>query len=104
MTLSDGVKPSEIKFAELDYAHEARASYQLFVAARKAGAIPGRVRFQVSLPTPVAVMATFIAPLDFLAVEKGCSNGMLKEVDEICVAVPHRDLSIQWDFCQEMLT
>ena len=104
ITLADGVKPSEVKFGELGYAHEARASYQLFLEARKAGHIPSGVRFQVSLPTPAAVISTFVAPRDFLAVEKAYDKAMLREVDEICAAVPHKDLCIQWDVCQEMLT
>jgi methionine synthase II (cobalamin-independent) len=28
---------------------------------------------------------------------------MIREVERICAAIPHRDLSIQWDFCHEML-
>lgn len=104
MIIADGVRPSEIKFGELGYAHEARASYQLFLEARKAGHVPRGVRFQVSLPTPTAVISTFVAARDFLAVEKAYHKAMLREVDEICAAVPHKDLCIQWDVCQEMLT
>ena len=104
MVLAEGVKPSAVKFGELGYAHEARASYQLFCEARKAGDIPKGVRFQVSLPTPSAVISTFVAPRDFRVVEKPYEKAMLREVAEICRAVPHRDLCIQWDVCQEMLT
>ena len=103
MILAKGVKPGEVKFSELGYAHEARASYQLFREARKAGDIPKGVRFQVSLPTPAAVISTFIAPRDFQAVEKPYEKAMLREVEEICATIPHKDLCIQWDVCQEML-
>jgi methionine synthase II (cobalamin-independent) len=104
MILAEGVKPREVSFSELGYAHEARASYQLFREARKSGDIPKGVRFQVSLPAPSAVISTFIAPQDFLAVEKPYERAMLREVEEICAAIPHKELCIQWDVCQEMLT
>lgn len=103
MVIADGVKSNEIKFDELGYAHEARASYQLFLEARKARTIPKNIRFQVSLPTPAAVVSTFIAPGAFRAVEKAYEKAMLREVNEICAAIPHDDLCIQWDICQEML-
>ncbi len=104
MVLADGVKPGEVNFGELGYAHEARASYQLFREARKAGHVPKGVRFQVSLPTPAAVISTFIASRDFRAVEKPYEKAMLREVEEIFRTVSHKDLCIQWDVCQEMLT
>ena len=34
LTLADGVKPQDVRFGELGYAREARASYLAFVAAR----------------------------------------------------------------------
>src|SRR5579862_5074508 len=52
--LAEDAKPGEIRFRELGYAREARASYQDFLAARKSGQLPAGVRFQVSLPTPFA--------------------------------------------------
>src|SRR5919205_2746451 len=64
LKLADGVKPEEIHFGELGYAREARASYQDFLAARSAGQIPPTVRFQVSLPTPWAVIMPFCVQPD----------------------------------------
>ena len=40
----------------LGYAEAAEASYREFVRLREAGTIPAQVRFQVSLPTPYAVV------------------------------------------------
>ena len=40
LTLAEGVAPSEVRFGELGYAREARASYLDFVAAREAGTLP----------------------------------------------------------------
>lgn len=59
MKLADGVNPEQIHFGELGYAREARPSYQDLLAARVAGHIPATMRFQVSLPTPLAVVMLF---------------------------------------------
>jgi hypothetical protein len=59
LKLADGVSPAQIHFGELGYAREARTSYQDFLTARESGQIPAGVRFQVSLPTPWAVVMPF---------------------------------------------
>jgi hypothetical protein len=61
LMLAENAAPAEIRFGELGYAREARISYQDFLAARERGELPGDVRFQVSLPTPLAVINPFIA-------------------------------------------
>jgi hypothetical protein len=50
------VKPGEtVKFGSLGYAAAAIRSYEDFKRARSEGKIPTGTRFQVSLPTPIAV-------------------------------------------------
>jgi hypothetical protein len=61
------------------------------------------VRFQVSLPTPWAIVSSFIELADVEAVFPAYEQAMLREVERICKAIPHRDLAIQWDVCLEML-
>src|SRR5215831_14298692 len=56
LKLKDGVEPAAVHFGELGYAREARASYEDFRSAREASTLPRDVRFQVSLPTPYAVI------------------------------------------------
>jgi len=56
LKLADGANPEDIHFGELGYAREARPSYEDFLTARSAGQLPAGVRFQVSLPTPWAVV------------------------------------------------
>jgi hypothetical protein len=92
-----------IHFGELGYAREARISYQDLLAARERGQLPADVRFQVSLPTPLAVIIPFISPRDAPRIEGPYEMAMLREVETICRAIPHRDLCIQWDVCIEML-
>jgi hypothetical protein len=103
LMLAEGTDASEIRFGELGYAREARISYQDFVSARERGELPSDVRFQVSLPTPLAVINPFCVMRDSPAIERPYQSAMLREVDAVCRAIPHRDLCIQWDICIEML-
>jgi hypothetical protein len=103
LKLADGARPEEIHFGELGYAREARPSYEDFLAARKAKLIPAGVRFQVSLPTPWAVVMPFCRQPDAQQVLPAYERAMLKEVARICKAIPPHDLAIQWDVCLEML-
>jgi hypothetical protein len=103
LKLAEGVSPDHIHFGELGYAREARPSYEDFVAARRAGHIPSNVRFQVSLPTPWAVVMPFCRQPDAQHVLPAYEQAMLREVQRICDAIPHLDLAIQWDVCVEML-
>lgn len=103
LQLAEGIAPGDIRFPELGYAREARASYQDFLAARQKRHLPPGVRFQVCLPTPLAVILPFCAPKDAPAIEPAYEGAMLREVESICQAIPHRDLCIQWDICIEMV-
>jgi hypothetical protein len=103
LKLVEGVRPEEIHFGELGYAREARPSYEDFVAARRSGQLPPSVRFQISLPTPWAVVMPFCQQPDAQQIYPAYEQAMLREVDRICKAIPHQDLAIQWDVCIEML-
>ncbi len=101
--VADGVKPGEIRFGELNYAREARASYEDFQRARKKGEVPAGVRFQVCLPTPFAVVSPFCTREAGPVIEPAYEAAMLREVAAICAEIPHGDLAIQWDVCIEMV-
>jgi hypothetical protein len=101
--LTDGVSAGDVRFGELGYAREARASYVDFCRARERGELPPGVRFQVSLPTPFAVISPFCAPEARAVVEPAYEQAMLREVEAITAEIPHRDLAIQWDVCIEMV-
>lgn len=103
LKLAEGVKAADIHFGELGYAREARASYQDFLAAREAGQLPDSVRFQVSVPTPWAVVMPFCIQPDGTEVYPAYEAAMLEEIDRLCRAIPHEDLAIQWDVCVEMV-
>jgi hypothetical protein len=103
LRLASGVAPIDVHFGELGYYREARTSYQDFLSARDGGQFPPSVRFQVSLPTPWAVVSSFIDRADVQVVFPAYEQAMLREVARICEAIPHRDLAVQWDVCIEML-
>jgi len=99
LTLAEGVKPADVRFGELGYAREARASHLDFTAARERGELPKDVRFQVSLPTPFAVVSSVVVADALAAVEAAYEKAMVAEVAMLCRHIPHRDLTIQWDLC-----
>jgi hypothetical protein len=103
LCLADGVKSEDARFGELNYSREARASYLDFIAARDTGLIATGVRFQVCLPTPFAVVSSVVVPNSIGLVESAYEKAMLEEVARICRHIPHDDLCIQWDVCNEMV-
>ena len=103
MKLADDVRPEEVHFGELGYAREAIVSYMDFLKSRERGELSGGVRFQVSLPTPYAILSCFILPESIAAVEPAYEQAMIREVEKICASIPHDDLAIQWDVCMEMI-
>jgi hypothetical protein len=103
LTLAEGIAPGDVRFGELGYAREARASYLDFVAARDNGELPQSIRFQVCLPTPFAVVSSVVVAEAFEPVEKAYERAMIAEVAAVCRHIPHRDLCIQWDVCNEMV-
>jgi methionine synthase II (cobalamin-independent) len=103
LALADGVTADEIRFGELGYAREARASYLDLQTAKKRGDFPEDVRLQVCMPTPFGVIYAFGAPKDVVEIEKAYEKAMIAEVRALCDAIPHEHLCIQWDFCHEMI-
>ncbi len=103
LRLGAGARAEDVAFGELGYAREARASYQDFLAARARGQIAPTTRFQVSLPTPFAVVHAFVVPEDAPRVLPAYEAAMLRELARLATAIPQADLAIQWDVCMEML-
>ena len=99
--VADPSKP--VEFPALNYAAAAKDSYRQFVELKKAGTIAAATKFQVSLPTAVAVMSGFIVPESQALVEKPYTEALKKELVEIEKSIPHKDLAIQWDVCHEVL-
>ena len=96
-----GTSVADVRFGELGYAAAAEASYATFAALKRDGAIPSDVRFQVSLPTPLAPVQVFVVPEDFAVVAEAYAARMSAELNEILDSVPHGELAIQWDVAVE---
>lgn len=99
--ISEGAANGELIFGPLGYSDAALDSYKVFSALRTEGVIAEDCRFQVSLPTPLAPISTFVASEDQERVEVAYERRLLAEVDEIVDAIPHDDLAIQWDTAVE---
>src|SRR5262245_40517252 len=94
LALAQGMTGAEVRFGELGYAREARASYLDFLAARDKGELPNGVRFQVCLPTPFAVVSSVVVADALPAVETAYERAMIAEVAAVCRHIPHHDVCI----------
>jgi hypothetical protein len=97
-----GVDPAKVRF-ETGYAPAAIESYASFRRLRDAGVIPAGVRFQVALPSPMGPGFLYMSPRAFHDFIPPYEAALLRALAGIAAAIPHRDLSIQWDICQEVL-
>lgn len=91
----------EIAFGNLGYADAALASWAVFQRLQADGVIPAHVKFQVSLPTPLAPVTGFVTPEDQAAVEGPYEQRLMHELGQILDAIPHDRLAIQWDVAVE---
>ncbi len=73
------------------------SSYRIFARRKRDGLIPSQCRFQVSLPTPLAPIAAFVAPEDQARIEPLYEAAMLTELATIFDSIPHDQLAVQWD-------
>jgi hypothetical protein len=85
------------------YAKMAIDSWAIFDRLQKAGVIPGHIKFQVSLPTPMAPIYGNVLPSHRAGFLAPLAEHFVGEVKAIAAAVPHDRLAIQWDVCQEVL-
>lgn len=100
-TLKDEVDPAQLSFGDLGYAAEALASYETFKRLRTDGVVPAGVRFQVSLPTPIAVISLYVADEHGPLVEPAYDLAMQRELATILEEIAPEDLAIQWDIAIE---
>ncbi|MDP6452461.1 MAG: hypothetical protein QF898_04040 [SAR202 cluster bacterium] len=99
--IRDDAEFTEASLGRLGYADAAIASYQDFVLLKEAGDLPSHIQFQVSLPTPLAPVSSFVSLADRPLVEPVYESIMLAELAEIIEAVPRSELAIQWDVAVE---
>jgi hypothetical protein len=97
-----GIDPASVTF-DTGYAQAAIESYAVFRRLRDAGELPSGLRFQVCLPTPMASGYMYVSPLSLAAYLPVYERSLRIALRQIVDAIPHQDLSIQWDVCQEVL-
>jgi len=85
------------------YAAMAIESWGVFERLQKAGIIPAGVKFQISIPTPVAPTYNNMVPADRQKLLPPLTRHLLGEVGKIAKALPNDRIAIQWDVCQEVL-
>src|SRR3954467_2517978 len=86
-----------------DYADMAIASWRLFDRLQQEGVIPAGVKFQISLPTPIAPTYQNMVPADRPALIQVLTTHLLGEGAAIAQALPNDRIVLQWDVCQEVI-
>ncbi len=99
--LDGTVAADDLEFQSLGYADAALESYATFRALRSDGTIATGTRFQVSLPTPAAIIASFVVPDSRAELEPAYERAIFAELTRILDGIPHEDLAIQWDTAAE---
>ncbi len=102
LRLKPGATPDPKTF-NTGYAEMAIQSWQLFERLQREGAIPASIRFQISLPTPIAPTYNNMVPADRPRLLPALTAHMIGEVDRIARALPNDRIAVQWDVCQEVL-
>jgi hypothetical protein len=102
LRLKPGAKPDPAGF-KTGYAEMAIASWRVFERLQQAGVIPAGVRFQVSVPTPIAPTYNNMVPTDRPGLLPALTRHFIGEIAAIAQALPHDRIAIQWDVCQEVL-
>ncbi len=101
--IKDGVSPASIDLGDLGYAVEALDSYKVFRGLVDEGHIAAGTRFQVSIPSPMALICGFVMPAAQLDLEPAVEAGILRDIRRIKAEIPASQLSIQLDVCYEVV-
>jgi hypothetical protein len=96
-----GVDTKKLDLGELGYSRAALDSYKTFSELKSSGVIPGHIRFQVSLPTPLAITHAYVHPTLQADFEPQHEETLISELNEILDGIPHEELAIQWDTAVE---
>ncbi len=99
--LRAGVTAEQIRLPAPGYTAAARESFAEFSRLKREGLIAREVRFQVCLPTPLAVIHGTFAPQARPVIEPLYEAQLTGELDEIVRAIPASELAIQWDVASE---
>ncbi len=102
LRIKPGMTPNRKDF-KTGYADMAIASFAVFDRMQKDGTIPEGVKFQISIPTPIAPTYNNMVPTDRPKLLPALTQHFIGEVHAIAAALPNDRIAIQWDVCQEVL-
>jgi hypothetical protein len=102
LRLKPGATPDSTTF-ETGYADMAIESWGVFDRLQQDGVIPAWVKFQISLPTPIAPTYNNMVPSDRAGLLPALTQHFIGEVEKIAAALPNDRIAVQWDVCQEVL-
>jgi hypothetical protein len=94
--------PDKVIF-DTGYDRAALSSYAVFKRLRDAGVIAPEMRFQFALPTPMASGLMYVSPAGRERYLAAYERALLGALRRILSEIPYRDISIQFDVCQEVL-
>ncbi len=81
---------------ETGYAEIAIESWNVFDRLQKAGAVPAGVKFQISLPTPIAPTYNNMVPSDRAGLLPALTQHFVREVEKIAAALPNDRCRSAW--------
>ena len=90
--IKDGVIPSSLDLGELGYADEAIKSYKTFKILKNKKIINAKVRFQVGIPSAMALVVGFIVTSDQRKVEPAVVKAIKRELKKLQSSIPPEEL------------
>jgi hypothetical protein len=102
LRLKPGAEPDPDQFIT-GYADMAIDSWRAFNRLQTAGVIPANIKFQISLPTPIAPTYNNMVPQDRPRILPALTRHFIGEVTKIAALLPNNRIAVQWDVCQEVL-
>lgn len=102
LRLKHEIDPESLIF-DTGYDRAAIAAYEIFARLRREGLIPDHLRYMFALPTPLATGFMYVSPVGRERYVKAYERSLMLALDRILATIPHEDLSIQFDVCQEVL-
>jgi hypothetical protein len=99
--LRAGWAPADVGF-DLGYDTDGIAAWPTFSRLKQDGAIGQATKFQVAIPTPMAVVGYYVQPEDRAALMQPYEDRLRVEIENITRIVPPDELAIQWDVAVEI--
>src|SRR5262249_4869717 len=95
LRVKPGAAPDPGSF-QTGYAVMAIESWGVFDRLQQAGVIPDGVKFQISLPTPIAPTYNNMVPADRPKLLPALTSHLIGEVQRIAAALPNDRIALQW--------